>query len=80
MELAVNYSGPDDPAPALPTSRPDTYVVLNRLPPSRIEWLRQQSGRVAEVFRRSPWPKVLNPLIGARANDSCAKDHDEVDR
>jgi hypothetical protein len=33
------------------------YVVINRLPPSRIEWLRQQSRRVAEVFRSHRKPK-----------------------
>jgi hypothetical protein len=34
-------------------SKPTTYVVSNLLPQSRIEWLRQQSVHVAEVFRRS---------------------------
>jgi hypothetical protein len=29
------------------------YVVINPLPPSRIEWLRQQSLRVAALFRSS---------------------------
>jgi hypothetical protein len=34
-----------------PPQPPDPYVVINPLPPSRIEWLRQQSLRVAAVFR-----------------------------
>jgi hypothetical protein len=34
-------------------AKPDTYVVLNPLPPSRIEWLKRQSLRVAAVFRLS---------------------------
>ena len=38
---------------ASPISRPDTYVVLNLLPASRLEWLRQQSLRVAAVCRQS---------------------------
>ncbi len=36
-----------------PALKQDTYIVLNLLPPSRLEWLRQQSLHVAEVFRRS---------------------------
>jgi hypothetical protein len=36
--------------PPLPEGRPDTYVVLNLLPPERLAWLREQSLRVAEVF------------------------------
>jgi hypothetical protein len=39
------------------TSKQDTYVVINLLPPERIEWLRQQSRRVAEVFRAHRKPK-----------------------
>ena len=39
------------------TLRPDTYVVLDLLPQLRIEWLRQQSLHVAEVFRRSISPQ-----------------------
>jgi hypothetical protein len=35
-----------------PTSKPATYVVLNLLPPSRIEWFRQQSLHVAVVYHR----------------------------
>jgi hypothetical protein len=36
---------------------PSPYVVFNMLPPSRREWLRGQSRRVAEVFRRSKPPR-----------------------
>jgi hypothetical protein len=43
----------DTASTASPTSKPHTYVVLNPLPPSRIEWLRRQSLRVAAVFRLS---------------------------
>jgi hypothetical protein len=35
---------------------PNPYVVINPLPPSRIEWLRQQSLRVAAVFRAQRKP------------------------
>ena len=38
---------------ASPTSRESIYVVLNLLPPSRLEWLMQQSLHVAAVYRRS---------------------------
>ena len=56
MEKTSNSSGAENSgtaSTALPTSKPDTYVVLNPLPPSRIEWLKQQSLHVAEVFRQS---------------------------
>ncbi len=56
MDQILTHSGDsysDTGLSASPTSRQDTYVVLNLLPPSRIEWLRQQSLHVAEVFRRS---------------------------
>jgi hypothetical protein len=55
MEKNSDNSGEknSDTSAASPTSKPDTYVVLNLLPPSRIEWLRQQSLRVAAVFRGS---------------------------
>ena len=43
--------------PASPTLRQDTYIVLNLLRPSELEWLKQQRLRVAEVFRQS----VSNP-------------------
>ena len=33
--------------------RQDTYIVLNPLTPSELEWLRQQSEHVAEVYRQS---------------------------
>lgn len=55
MDETLNSSGTRNSATASTasqTSRPDTYVVLNLLPPSRLEWLRQQSLHVAEVCRR----------------------------
>jgi hypothetical protein len=48
-------SDTDSPAPL--TLHQDTYVVLNLLPPSRVEWLRQQSLRVAALFRQSSSPE-----------------------
>ena len=39
--------------PASPTLRQDTYIVLNLLRPSELEWLKRQRLRVAEVFRQS---------------------------
>ena len=38
---------------ASPTSRQDTYLALNPLTPSELEWLLQQRLRVAEVYRQS---------------------------
>ena len=43
----------DTQPPASPMLRPDTYRVLNPLPPSALDWLKQQRLRVAEVFRLS---------------------------
>jgi hypothetical protein len=43
----------DTQQPASQTLRPDTYRVLNPLPPSALDWLKQQRLRVAEVFRLS---------------------------
>jgi len=57
METNLEISGGeslDTASTVSPTSKPDTYVVLNLLPPSRTEWLRRQSLSVAEVFRQSP--------------------------
>jgi hypothetical protein len=42
----------DNASTASQTSGSNTYVVLNLLPPSRLEWLRQQSLKVADVFHR----------------------------
>jgi len=52
MEDNPKTSGPQssDTASTLAESR---YVVINRLPPERLEWLRQQSLHVAEVCRRA---------------------------
>lgn len=47
----------DTGSTAFPTSKVDTYVVLNPLPSSRLEWLSQQSLRVAEVSRQSISPQ-----------------------
>jgi hypothetical protein len=61
MEERSKNSGKEHSAtvsPASQTSRPDTYVVLNLLPPSRIEWLKQQSLQVAEVFHGSTSPNL----------------------
>jgi hypothetical protein len=49
---------PDQSPDAAPTLRPETYRVLNPLTPSEIEWLRQQSARVAEVFRETASPRI----------------------
>jgi hypothetical protein len=46
--------------PALPTLRQDTYIVLNLLRPSELEWLKQQRMRVAEVFHQSASPHAPN--------------------
>ncbi|MGA2228462.1 MAG: hypothetical protein ABSH41_28850 [Syntrophobacteraceae bacterium] len=35
------------------TSRRDTYIVLNLLSPSRLEWLRQQRLLVAKAYQQS---------------------------
>jgi hypothetical protein len=40
-----------DKVRAAEEEKPDTYVVLNPLPPSRIEWLKRQNLCVAAVFR-----------------------------
>ena len=56
MEMNLHNSGTlssDMGSIALPTWRQDTYLVLNPLTPSELEWLRQQSMHVAEVFRQS---------------------------
>jgi hypothetical protein len=56
MDKSLTSSGTgssDTQSPASPILRPDTYRVLNPLPPSKLDWLKQQRLRVAEVFRLS---------------------------
>jgi hypothetical protein len=56
MDRSLTSSGTEssDTQPtALPTLRPDIYRVLNPLPASKLDWLKQQRLRVVEVFRLS---------------------------
>ena len=53
------------------TSTQSRYWVINRLPPERLEWLRQQSLHVAEVYRRAAEAEAnrQSPTIASGADD-----------
>jgi hypothetical protein len=64
METNLPNSGApssDTASTASPVWRQDTYLVLNPLTPSELEWLRQQSLHVAEVFRQSMSERIAQP-------------------